>query len=113
MPMYVYKCDACGATFERKQSITEEALTDCPECDGRVRRVIQPVGIVFKGSGFYVTDHRSHSATTEPSGSSSPSSSESSASEVAKPDPAPAKTESKPESKPDGKAEAKPAASSK
>jgi putative FmdB family regulatory protein len=73
MPVYVYRCDACGATFERKQSVTEGPLTDCPECDGHVRRVIQPIGIVFKGSGFYVTDHRSHSSTTESASSSSSS----------------------------------------
>ena len=78
MPVYVYRCDACGATFERKQCVTEGPLKDCPECDGHVRRVIQPIGIVFKGSGFYVTDHRSHSATTEPTGTSSDSSAKSS-----------------------------------
>jgi putative FmdB family regulatory protein len=66
MPVYVYKCDACGQVFERKQAVTEGPLSDCPECEGRVRRVFQPVGIVFKGSGWYVTDHRSPSATTEP-----------------------------------------------
>lgn len=65
MPVYVYKCDACGLTFERKQTVTERPLAGCPECDGHVRRVIQPVGIVFKGSGFYVTDHRSHNSTTD------------------------------------------------
>ena len=69
MPVYVYKCDACGLAFERKQAVCERSLTDCPECEGRVRRVIQPVGIAFKGSGFYVTDHRSHNATTDASSS--------------------------------------------
>ena len=65
MPVYVYRCDACGLTFERRQTVTEAPLTKCPECEGYVRRVIQPVGIVFKGSGFYVTDNRSHSPTTD------------------------------------------------
>jgi len=46
--------------------MTEPALADCPECDGKVQRVIQPVGIVFKGSGFYVTDNRSPSSTALP-----------------------------------------------
>jgi putative FmdB family regulatory protein len=64
MPVYVYKCDQCGLAFERKQAVTEAPLCDCPECEGRVRRVIQPVGVVFKGSGWYVTDHRSHNATS-------------------------------------------------
>jgi len=66
MPIYVYRCDTCGLTFERRQRMTEAPLTDCPECDGHVRRVIQPVGIVFKGSGFYVTDNRSKSSTALP-----------------------------------------------
>jgi len=66
MPVYVYRCDTCGLTFERKQRITEPALVDCPECEGHVQRVVQPVGIVFKGSGFYVTDNRSPSPTALP-----------------------------------------------
>ena len=66
MPVYVYQCETCGVTFERRQRMLEEPLTDCPECSGRVHRVIQPVGIVFKGSGFYVTDNRSPSSTALP-----------------------------------------------
>jgi putative FmdB family regulatory protein len=66
MPIYVYQCDTCGLTFERRQYMSEPPLVDCPECDGCVHRVIQPVGIVFKGSGFYVTDNRSRSATALP-----------------------------------------------
>jgi putative FmdB family regulatory protein len=66
MPIYVYQCDACGLTFERRQRISEAPLVDCPECDGYIHRVIQPVGIVFKGSGFYVTDNRSRSSTALP-----------------------------------------------
>jgi len=66
MPIYVYQCDSCGVTFERQQSFSDAPLTDCPECDGHVHRVIQPVGIVFKGSGFYVTDNRAKSSTALP-----------------------------------------------
>jgi putative FmdB family regulatory protein len=66
MPIYVYQCDTCGLLFERRQRISEAPLADCPECDGHVHRVIQPVGVVFKGSGFYVTDNRSHSSTALP-----------------------------------------------
>lgn len=66
MPIYVYQCETCGLTFERRQRMTEPSLEDCPECDGHVHRVIQPVGIVFKGSGFYVTDNRTKSATALP-----------------------------------------------
>ena len=55
MPTYVYECRTCAKSFEAEQSIKDAPLTDC-ECGGVVRRVIQPVGIAFKGSGFYVND---------------------------------------------------------
>ena len=55
MPTYVYECRACQESFEAEQSIKDAPLTDCP-CGGTVRRIIQPVGIAFKGSGFYVND---------------------------------------------------------
>jgi len=64
MPIYLYQCDSCGLRFERMQRMSEEPLTECPECEGEVHRVIQPVGIIFKGSGFYVTDHRQGSSST-------------------------------------------------
>jgi putative FmdB family regulatory protein len=59
MPIYTYECENCGERFEAKQSFNDEPLTVCPTCEGKIYRVIQPVGIVFKGSGFYVTDSRS------------------------------------------------------
>ena len=55
MPTYVYECRTCRESFEADQSIKDAPLTDCP-CGGTVRRIIQPVGIAFKGSGFYVND---------------------------------------------------------
>lgn len=63
MPTYVYACDACGKQFEQFQSFKDEPLTVC-RCGqaGRVRRVIQPAGIVFKGSGWYITDSRGSSS---------------------------------------------------
>ncbi|MCL7452644.1 MAG: zinc ribbon domain-containing protein [Anaerolineae bacterium] len=64
MPIYQYECDTCGIRFERLQRMSEEPLTECPECDGKVHRVIQPVGIIFKGSGFYITDNRQVSSPT-------------------------------------------------
>jgi putative FmdB family regulatory protein len=64
MPIYQYECDTCGVRFERMQRMSEEPLTECPECDGKVHRVIQPVGIIFKGSGFYITDNRQVSSPT-------------------------------------------------
>jgi len=63
MPTYVYACDSCGNQFERFQSFKDEPLQTCPACAGAVRRVFQPVGIVFKGSGWYVTDNKAKSAT--------------------------------------------------
>jgi putative FmdB family regulatory protein len=64
MPIYLYQCDSCGVRFERLQRMSEESLSDCPECDGHVHRVIQPVGVIFKGSGFYITDNRQVSSPT-------------------------------------------------
>lgn len=59
MPTYVYKCDDCEHTFEARQSFSDDPLTECPSCEiGEVRRVIHNVGVVFKGSGFYITDSR-------------------------------------------------------
>ena len=68
MPLYEYQCKACGVRFERRQHMTDEPLELCPECGGEVYRLIQPVGIVFKGKGFYVTDNRAKSSTAIPRG---------------------------------------------
>jgi putative FmdB family regulatory protein len=59
MPTYVYGCDSCGHRFEKFQKFTDAPLTDCPECGAHIRKIIQPAGIVFKGSGWYYTDSRS------------------------------------------------------
>ncbi|MCP4633541.1 MAG: zinc ribbon domain-containing protein [candidate division Zixibacteria bacterium] len=62
MPTYEYKCDACGNKFEEFQKMTDDPLTDCPICNtkGKARRLISAgAGLLFKGSGFYITDHRS------------------------------------------------------
>ena len=62
MPIYTYQCESCGVRFERQQSFNDAPLTRCPECNKKtLRKVYTPVGIVFKGSGFYATDHRSPS----------------------------------------------------
>jgi putative FmdB family regulatory protein len=63
MPLYEYECKSCGIRFERMQHFSDEPLRRCPECSGPVHRVIQPVGIIFKGSGFYITDNRQLSST--------------------------------------------------
>ncbi len=61
MPTYEYECAACRHRFERRQKIDEEPVRICPECGGATRRVLHPVGIIFKGSGWYITDSRSSS----------------------------------------------------
>jgi putative FmdB family regulatory protein len=58
MPVYEYVCDACGYGFERIQSFNDDPVEVCPNCKGKVRRVISPVGVIFKGSGWYITDNR-------------------------------------------------------
>jgi putative FmdB family regulatory protein len=64
MPIYLYECDQCGIRFEKSQRFSEAPLTQCPVCEGHVHRVIQPASVVFKGSGFYVTDNRQVSSPT-------------------------------------------------
>ncbi len=62
MPVYLYRCENCGVQFEQQQKFEDQPLTRCPECGKKaLRKVYQPVGIVFKGSGFYATDHHSPS----------------------------------------------------
>jgi putative FmdB family regulatory protein len=58
MPTYSYRCSACGHKFDQFQRFSEDTLTECPQCHGLVKRVIHPVGVVFKGSGWYITDSR-------------------------------------------------------
>ena len=62
MPIYTYRCENCGVQFDRRQHFDDRPLIRCPECGKEtLRKVYQPVGILFKGSGFYATDHRSPS----------------------------------------------------
>ncbi|MCZ7551287.1 MAG: FmdB family transcriptional regulator [Anaerolineae bacterium UTCFX2] len=62
MPVYTYRCKNCGFVFDQQQKFSDQPLTRCPECEKKaLQKVYQPVGIVFKGSGFYATDHRSPS----------------------------------------------------
>ena len=67
MPIYIYRCESCGVQFERHQSFTDEPLKRCPECNkNSLRKVLTPAGIVFKGSGWYATDHKSPSGLNRP-----------------------------------------------
>jgi putative FmdB family regulatory protein len=109
MPTYEYKCDACGHAFEKFQSITSSPIKKCPKCGkSKVRRLIGTgSGMIFKGSGFYITDYRSESyqnAAKADKGESSDSKSET------KTD---AKADGKTETKSESKSDAKPDAASK
>ncbi|MGB6057751.1 MAG: zinc ribbon domain-containing protein, partial [Microthrixaceae bacterium] len=81
MPLYEYRCKNCGHQFDIQQSISEDSLTVCPNCDqAELRKVFQPVGISFKGSGFYKNDSRSSGSSSSKSsskGASDPGSSSS------------------------------------
>jgi putative FmdB family regulatory protein len=58
MPLYTYRCYDCDHVFETRQRMSDDPLANCPVCPGEVRRVINSVGVVFKGNGFYITDNR-------------------------------------------------------
>jgi putative FmdB family regulatory protein len=78
VPTYQYACTDCDHAFEQVQSFSEDSLTTCPQCEGRLRKVFNAVGVVFKGSGFYRTDNRSDSkssSATTPATSTSDSTS--------------------------------------
>ncbi|QYX79439.1 FmdB family zinc ribbon protein [Streptomyces akebiae] len=75
MPTYQYQCTECGEGLEAVQKFTDDALTECPSCNGRLKKVFSAVGIVFKGSGFYRNDSRGSSSSSSPATSKSSSSS--------------------------------------
>jgi len=81
MPLFEYQCENCGVRFERLQRKSDAMEKECPECGGPVRRLLQPPGIIFKGSGFYVTDNRRSSSGSRRSSSNATSESDSAKSE--------------------------------
>ncbi|MFJ8083644.1 FmdB family zinc ribbon protein [Streptomyces sp. NPDC096205] len=84
MPTYQYQCTECGEGLEAVQKFTDDALTECPNCGGRLKKVFSAVGIVFKGSGFYRNDSRGASSSSSPASSkSTPASSSTSSSSSA------------------------------
>ena len=128
MPIYIYRCESCGVQFERHQSFTDEPLKRCPECSkNSLRKVLTPAGIVFKGSGWYATDHKSASGASRPlknenkengsskseSDSSSNSSEKSGKSESSEKSESSAKSESSSKSESSGGSTSKPESSSK
>jgi putative FmdB family regulatory protein len=73
MPIYTYRCKNCGVQFDEQRKFSDPPLTRCPECSKKTLiKVFQPVGIVFKGSGFYATDHRSPSGANRGSSKDKP-----------------------------------------
>ena len=67
MPVYAYRCENCGVQFERIQRFSDDPVSVCPECEQQsVRRVIQPAGIIFKGSGWYVKDSKAANSAGKP-----------------------------------------------
>ncbi len=71
MPTYQYACTECGHAFEQFQSFSDDALTECPQCTGRLRKLFNAVGVVFKGSGFYRNDSRSPTTSSDAAPSAS------------------------------------------
>ncbi len=69
MPTYAYACTACGHAFDLAQKFTDDALTECPQCAGRLRKVYNSIGVTFKGSGFYRTDSRAAEKSASGTGS--------------------------------------------
>jgi len=71
MPTYSYRCTDCGHAFDIQQAFTDDSLTECPECGGRLRKVFDSIAVTFNGSGFYRTDSRADKAQTTETGGSS------------------------------------------
>jgi putative FmdB family regulatory protein len=74
MPTYEYLCQSCGARFEAWQKMSDDPIDTCPTCGNHVRRIIFPVGLVFKGSGFYINDTRSAASPEKSTGDAAPTS---------------------------------------
>ena len=98
MPIYTYRCEGCGETFDKRQSFSDASLTTHETCGSGLRKVLHPVGIVFKGSGFYNTDYKNGSASVKTDGDT-PSEGAAASTD--------ASSESKSESKGDAKSESK------
>lgn len=98
MPTYDYECEKCGHRFELFQTMSEERKKRCPKCKGKLRRLIGTgAGMIFKGSGFYVTDYRSDSYKNQKKSESSEGSPPAPKSDAAKPEPSSPKAEKKPD----------------
>ena len=109
MPTYQYACTECGHAFDQFQSFSEDSLTECPECSGKLRKLFNAVGVVFKGSGFYRNDSRAAAGGSDSSGSTNGETKSDTKSDTKTETKSDSKTETKSATKSDSKA---PAASS-
>lgn len=91
MPIYGYRCTSCGHQFEIQQKMSDEPLKVCPQCQGKLTKILYPTGVIFKGSGFYSTDYKGAGKSGSSNGSA----------------PSESKSEPKSESKGDSKPESK------
>jgi putative FmdB family regulatory protein len=108
MPTYGYRCGSCGHQFEISQKMSDEPLKTCPKCQGKLSKILYPVGISFKGSGFYTTDYKASGKDAEKSSSNGVAPSKEGSSESKPETKSESKSESKPESKSDTKPQSKP-----
>jgi putative FmdB family regulatory protein len=109
MPIYEYECTACKQRFERSQRFADPPVTECPECGGPVRRVLFPAGIVFKGSGWYITDSRKSAgsdSSATPSAANGSSGGDDKGGAKSTPEAAPAKSDGAAPAKSEGSAPA-------
>jgi putative FmdB family regulatory protein len=111
MPIYEYECETCGNRFERLQSMQDDPIRTCPDCSGTVHKVLHAAGLIFKGSGWYITDSRkstSSAVTGETKANSTDSKTEAKSNGgESKTETKPAQTETKSETKSESKAETK------
>ena len=103
MPTYGYRCSDCGHQFEIVQRISDEPLKACPKCQGKLSKMLYPVGISFKGSGFYTTDYKGSGKSSDASSSNGSATNKDGSSESK----SETKSESKSDAKPDSKSDAK------
>src|SRR6266851_3773370 len=103
MPTYGYRCGNCGHEFEIQQRMSDQPLKACPKCQGKLNKILYPVGISFKGSGFYTTDYGSGKSAAAASSNGATKDSDKAAAESS----SDSKSESKSESKPDTKSTSK------
>ncbi len=108
MPIYGYRCSNCGHEFEIQQRMSDQPLKACPKCQGKLNKILYPVGISFKGSGFYTTDYGSGKSAAAASSNGAAKGSDKAAAESSSDSKAESKSDSTSESKPDTKSTSKP-----